>query len=264
MLFGFLFIELALFFLVPFLVLLCIWADSEWWAAAVVVGAVVAYVIHIGPDVALALAKNPITIGAVFKWAAIYVGIGLIFSIVKWKFKTMKVATAFSEYLNHLDWTKEKLIDIFINYDARDQRAFYEAHEISEEVQRDLLAPIDVDNRKIGRQRATSKLHDLIDTTFVRQWMITRIWNGGDDAYRVPSVNNAGALLTVVCTSSGFKTKYNKFNLTRAVTSWTVYWPFHGLLLVLDDFIRKIIEWFVERFGKMFQRLADGSFADVK
>lgn len=264
MLFGMIALELVLLVAVPFLVLLCIFWDSEWWAAFIVAVGLGAYAFHIGPDVALATAKNPITLTAVLKWASIYVVVGLVFSLIKWKFKTMKVATAFSEYLNKPTWTTDKLIEIAINYNREQYSSFFKVVGISEEERDTLFAPKSADDKKQGITRATDKLRALLETKFIRDWMITQAWNGQDDYGRVPASNTSSHLLAVVCSPEGFTTKYFKFSLARAVTSWTLYWPFHAILLVIDDFIRHIIDWFVERFGKMFQNLADSSFSNVK
>ena len=264
MLFGMIALELVLLVAVPFLVLLCIFWDSEWWAAFIVAAGLATYAFHIGPDVALAMAKNPVTLTAVLKWTCIYAVVGLVFSLIKWKFKTMKVATAFSEYLNNPKWTSDKLIEVVINYDREQERRFFAVAGLAEDERSTLFTPISKDDKKTGIERATDKMRALVETKFIRDWIITEIWNGGGNYGRVPDANDASRLLTVICSSTGFTTKYYKFSLARAVTSWTLYWPFHAILLVIDDFIRHIIDWFVERFGKMFQNLADSSFANVK
>lgn len=61
-----------------------------------------------------------------------------------------------------------------------------------------------------------------------------------------------------------WKSSYDKWVLGQYVTSWVVYWPFYTVLLVLDDLIRHIADWFVEVFGKGYQKLSDASFASIK
>lgn len=86
---------------------------------------------------------------------------------------------------------------------------------------------------------------------------------GRDGQY---GVNSYGHLIKVKAGEHdrGYVTTTPKLTLTEYVTMWVIYWPFYAALLVLDDLIRHVFEWFTEVFGKVFTRMANDSFSDIK
>jgi hypothetical protein len=63
---------------------------------------------------------------------------------------------------------------------------------------------------------------------------------------------------------NGWTTDYDTLNLSQYVTSWTMFWPFYSVLLVLEDVILHLVDLFVNRLGKIYTLIANSSFADIQ
>lgn len=56
---------------------------------------------------------------------------------------------------------------------------------------------------------------------------------------------------------------YEKSALVGYLTSWIIHWPFYLVLLLLEDFIIEIVNWFADRVGKTFRNIATRAFNPV-
>ena len=231
MLFGFLFLDILLWFILPVLLLVFLASDSQWWAAAAVVFMIAVFGHSFGWPNIVANVTNPVWLGDAIQYILGYAVAGLFFSFVKWKVIATKAATSFREFISARDindWVIKHRSKPFTGTSGR---------EIP-----DLSAPTE---SEIFEAR----------TAAAKTWY--------ESSYGAFQTHRLIAVLSTP-DSHGWVTKYEKLRLTGYVTAWTIYWPLYTLLLVLDDFIRHIFTWFVERFGKMFQRMADASFSDIK
>jgi hypothetical protein len=53
---------------------------------------------------------------------------------------------------------------------------------------------------------------------------------------------------------------YIKANLVGYLTSWILNWPFYMLLLLIEDFLVEIVNWFADRIGQTFRNIARKAF----
>jgi hypothetical protein len=53
---------------------------------------------------------------------------------------------------------------------------------------------------------------------------------------------------------------YEKPVLVGYLTSWIINWPFYAVLLLLEDFIVEVMNWFADRVGKTFRSIATHAF----
>jgi hypothetical protein len=97
----------------------------------------------------------------------------------------------------------------------------------------------------------------------VRREEAAKQWNSWHSAY---SESNKYVQVLQIFPKKpvGWETKYVKKALTEYIISWSVYWPFYTVLLVIDDLIRHIADFLMKTFGNTFKRLADSSFNDIK
>lgn len=229
MLFGFLFLDILLWFILPVLLLVFLASDSQWWAAFAVVFMIAVFGHTYGWSYIIANVTDPVWIGNALQYIFGYVLLGLVFSFLKWKVLATKAATSFREYISGMDFTAKVLA--------------------GKNPGRNL------DGKELKSQNLDyPTIADLVEirTTTANEWS-RNSW--GTNRLIAVETNES---------ATGWVTKYEKLRLTGYVTAWTIYWPFYTLLLVVDDFIRHIFTWFVEHFGKLFQRIADASFSDIK
>ena len=227
MLFGFLFLDILLWAILPILLLVFLASDSQWRASFAVVFMIAVFGHSFGWSNIVANVTNPIWIGDAIQYILGYAIVGLCFSFVKWKVLATKAASSFREFISARD----------INDWVIKHRKWHHGQEIP-----DLSAPTE------------SEIFEARNAT-AATWYQSSI--GAFQTHRLIAVLSTAD-------SFGWVTKYEKLRLTGYVTAWTIYWPFYTLLLVVDDFIRHIFTWFVEHFGKLFQRIADASFSDIK
>lgn len=228
MLFGFLFFEILLWVILPILLLCFLASDSQWWSATTVVF-MVALIGHIfGWPNMVANLTNPIWLGNALQYFIGYAIVGLLFSFLKWKVLATKAATSFREYIKNIDFYQRAKA-------ARPKPRNFEGKELPYSE-----APTPEEILEVRKSAA----YEWFRSSYALSNRLIDV-KTADDA-------------------SGWVTQYEKLRLTGCVTAWALYWPFYAILLVLDDFIRHIFTWFVERFGKMFQRMADASFSDIK
>lgn len=235
MLLGFLFIDILLWAVAPFLILCLLWGDMKGWATVAAIALAAIVVFGIGWTPFVAMVTDPLWISTALRNLAIYAGIGFSFSFLKWWVLANKSAKEFVRFLSGRSFT----IDVEkVERDVRSSRSRGGVDHFagSEE---DAIAAAKAETLQQSRVRAASDWNDSYNNTYRK------------------------VLSVVAKNPSGWETKYAKFTLTEYVTSWTVYWPFYAVLLVLDDLIRHIIDWFVNVFGKGFQRIANSAFGKI-
>lgn len=234
MIFGFLLFDVLLWAVLPLVLLLLLWGDKKAWAATLTIAGIVAIAV-LDWSKFTANITDPVWIGNLVKNIAIYAAVGAGFTFLKWKILASKTARGFSQFLQKYDMNIDTLNVEKSVKKSREQGgvdAFGADYEVA-------LMEAKAASVTALRDRAAES------------------WNQSyDNKYR--------AVLRVKNDAGVWKTSYNKFELSQYVTSWIIYWPFYVLLLVLDDLIRHIADWFVEVFGKGYQKLADASFSDIK
>lgn len=204
------------------------------WAATLTIAGIVALAVLDWSKFTVSI-TDPVWIGNLVKNVAIYGGIGLGFTFLKWKVLASKTARGFAQFLQTWD------MNINVEQIEKSVRKSRESGGVDAFDAQFDSALSEAKSQAISAQRG--KAADK--------------WNNSyDNKYR--------AVLRVKDDSGVWKTSYNKFELAQYITSWLIYWPFYLILLVIDDLIRHIADWFVEVFGKGYQKLADASFSDIK
>lgn len=238
MIFGFLFVDILLWAVIPFFILCLLWGDKKAWAGAVTVGLIAILAGHIGFGTVLSNITDPLILSTFLRDVVLYAVAGLGFSFLKWWVLTTKAAREFAQFLSGRTFTVDE---------AR----------IRSDIQRSIQRG-GVDHFGAGKSEDSIVAEATAKTVQDLREVAASNWNGSyNNTYR--------KVLSVIAKNpSGWETKYQKWTLSEYVTSWAVYWPFYMLLLVLDDLIRHVIDWFVNVFGKGFQRIANAAFSNIQ
>lgn len=234
MIFGFLMFDILLWAVFPLVLLLLLWGDKKAWAGTLTIAALIALAFMDWSKFSTNI-TDPVWLGNLLKHVAIYAGIGLGFTFLKWKVLASKTARGFSQFLDKFDMSID-ITNVEKSMAKSKAQGGVDAFDAEYET---ALAEAKAQATTNLRERAAAK------------------WN---ESYS----NQYRAVLRVKDDNGVWKTSYQKFVLSQYITSWIVYWPFYVILLVVDDLIRHIADWFVEVFGKGYQKLADASFADIK
>lgn len=207
-------------FIIAMLVLLA--SDHKFWAT---VGTVllVGYGVKVNWDTIHFDMPTFTTLGI---YLAVFVGVGLLFSLLKWKMHTKNVARQF--------------------------KAFIEKRSVRFEQ----AANDEVEAQK--QRRGSEQTQSALEAAKNKGYLMAR--QGAADDFNRPSnivqVKPEGL--------NAWTTDYDTWNLSQYVTSWVAFWPFYAVLLVLEDIVLELIDFFVNRFGRIFKLIANSSFADIQ
>lgn len=169
-----------------------------------------------------------ITTANVWKWIGIYLGVGLVYSIVEFMLDVRRSARFWSaSWTSYVSATKEK-------FTKNVERA--KIHRITEKFEAG--EPVQPTNKEL--------VDDFLSTH-----------------YRY--VNYEGRIIGIVATkdAQGIVPKVNRSQLAESVGCWTIWWPFYAVSLIIGDLLTEVFRVIADVVANMSGRFVKLAFRDV-
>jgi hypothetical protein len=231
------------------LVVLCLlWTEHEFVSSLVVVAATALgiYAIyeagHVGTSV---------TVGQIATYIGAYIGIGFVFTVPKWwlwaqkmgrKFQATKAAWVASD-----PQRKDQFTDRFVR-----EKLNRDEQRIMDNTQNGFASFGSTEDRDaLNAKLSILKVEANAAWEVKRQEDFVEEWNArySKSVMKVRQIEDGS-----------YDVFYDKPVLVGYLTSWVLNWPFYGLLLLIEDFVAEVINWFADRIGKTFRNIARRAF----
>lgn len=184
-----------------------------------------------------------IGIGQLAMYIGIYIAGGFIFTMPKWYLWAQKMGRKFQAY--------------------KDAAAASEPGRKADYIERFVNERLSFTERRLQETGGSVEAETVKAKISILKVEAATSWGAYDKKEFITdwNVNSSKGVMKIKALDDGtYDVFYHKETLVGYLISWVLNWPFYLVLLLIEDFVIEVANWFADRVGKIFRGIATKAF----